>query len=117
MDWLKRLLRGHGDGHRATCVDDGHHGHHGRDRRGEHGGHRAAGEHHGWGRGVLHRADTRTPPRDVICATCGATIAAGARYCIRCGSVQHGRTCVRCEATLPADARFCPACGTRADAG
>ncbi|WP_373861384.1 zinc ribbon domain-containing protein [Burkholderia multivorans] len=51
-----------------------------------------------------------------MCATCGATNAAGARYCIRCGSVQRGRACVRCEATLPADARFCPACGTRADA-
>ncbi|WP_394853643.1 zinc-ribbon domain-containing protein [Burkholderia multivorans] len=51
-----------------------------------------------------------------MCATCGAPNAAGARYCIRCGSVQRG-PCVRCQATLPADARFCPACGTRADAG
>ncbi|HEF4737189.1 zinc ribbon domain-containing protein [Burkholderia multivorans] len=114
MDWLKRLLRGHGDGHRATHADGGHHG---RDRRGGHGGHRAADEHHGWGRGAAHRADTHAPPRDVSCATCGAPNAAGARDCIRCGSVQRGRACVRCEATLPADAHFCPACGTRADAG
>ncbi|HEF5155215.1 TPA: zinc ribbon domain-containing protein [Burkholderia multivorans] len=114
MDWLKRLLRGHGDGHRATHADGGHHG---RNGRGEHGGHRAADEHHGWGRGAAHRADAHAPPRgDVICATCGAPNAAGARYCIRCGSVQRGRACVRCQATLPAGARFCPACGTRADA-
>ncbi|WP_374991938.1 zinc ribbon domain-containing protein [Burkholderia multivorans] len=52
-----------------------------------------------------------------MCATCGAPNAAGARDCIRCGSVQRGRACVRCEAALPADARFCPACGSRADAG
>ncbi|KVQ82549.1 zinc ribbon domain-containing protein [Burkholderia multivorans] len=114
MDWLKRLLRGHGDGHRATHADGGHHG---RDRGAAHGGHRAADERHGWGRGAAHRADTHAPPRDVSCAMCGAPNAAGARDCIRCGSVQRGRACVRCEATLPADARFCPACGTRADAG
>src|SRR5947208_14314364 len=48
------------------------------------------------------------------CGACGATAAAGANFCLRCGTAlaQAGS---RCGAPLPERASFCPSCGLKLD--
>jgi RNA polymerase subunit RPABC4/transcription elongation factor Spt4 len=72
---------------------------------------------------------TPTPPAvpaASACANCGASLEAGAKFCVRCGSaVTIAATpqaaapaaptpvaCRNCGAALAADARFCISCGT-----
>ncbi len=45
------------------------------------------------------------------CATCGAAVAAGDRFCAQCGAPQLGK-CPNCGVENPPGNRFCPACGT-----
>ncbi len=51
----------------------------------------------------------------VACASCGAALPAGARFCAGCGSpVPQARRCASCSAELAPGARFCSGCGTPA---
>jgi len=45
------------------------------------------------------------------CSSCGTQNAAGARFCLSCGSTLVP-ACPVCGAERPLEARFCPACGT-----
>ena len=47
----------------------------------------------------------------MTCASCGAELAAGARFCPNCGAPVTATTCATCGADVAADARFCAACG------
>ena len=49
----------------------------------------------------------------VPCASCGARMAPGAKFCPECGkpAVQPGSKCASCGASVPAGAKFCPECG------
>jgi ribosomal protein L40E len=47
------------------------------------------------------------------CEKCGATVAAEAVFCSRCGTkLQHPSTCATCGAALPAAATYCKKCGS-----
>jgi class 3 adenylate cyclase/tetratricopeptide (TPR) repeat protein len=49
----------------------------------------------------------------MTCASCGAELAAGARFCQVCGAPAAGTSCATCGADVAAGAQFCAACGTR----
>lgn len=51
-----------------------------------------------------------TPSR-VACPSCGASIRAGARYCVACGASVPLLECVSCGAANVAPAAFCAQCG------
>lgn len=46
------------------------------------------------------------------CPQCGASVPAGSKFCLECGSKIGGGFCSGCGAALPPDAKFCPGCGT-----
>jgi len=50
----------------------------------------------------------------ITCPSCGASNAAGARFCTSCGTglTAPAATCPSCGALNPPQARFCAACGT-----
>ncbi|KWI62373.1 hypothetical protein WT72_03785 [Burkholderia pseudomultivorans] len=112
MGFLKRILGGHGGGHRSgghgAGHDDGRHGsRHGHDGRGR--------DRQGWGwQAPAGDVEANAPLRQLACAGCGALNAADARFCAQCGAAQRGKACGRCHSALAADARFCPSCGTQA---
>ncbi len=48
------------------------------------------------------------------CSACGASIAAGARFCPECGAKQEaGAFCTACGAKIAAGTKFCPECGAK----
>ncbi len=47
----------------------------------------------------------------IACASCGAELTAGARFCSACGAPQQ-RLCPACGSEQPSSAVFCSACGT-----
>ena len=49
------------------------------------------------------------------CASCGAELPAGAKFCVECGAPQQ-QGCASCGAALPPRAKFCMECGTAAGA-
>jgi class 3 adenylate cyclase/tetratricopeptide (TPR) repeat protein len=46
----------------------------------------------------------------MTCRSCGAELAAGARFCASCGAPVATR-CTACGSQIPEAARYCPACG------
>jgi hypothetical protein len=51
------------------------------------------------------------------CGSCGAGLAAGAKFCASCGTpVPQASACASCSAPLTPGARFCASCGTAAAA-
>ena len=49
-----------------------------------------------------------------VCSACGATIAAGAKFCPECGAKQNaGAFCTSCGKAIPAGTKFCPECGAK----
>lgn len=53
-------------------------------------------------------------PGPAVCAACGSSLPAGARFCPGCGAPAGvGRTCPGCGAEVGEGARFCPGCGTK----
>ena len=50
----------------------------------------------------------------VVCAACGANIAAGSKFCPECGAKQNtGSFCTSCGTAIPAGTKFCPECGAK----
>jgi hypothetical protein len=49
---------------------------------------------------------------DSRCIVCAATLDAGARKCVRCGSFQDGVNCISCGLAIPANAAVCTSCKT-----
>ena len=48
------------------------------------------------------------------CASCGAQIAAGAKFCPECGAKQAASAfCTSCGKEIPAGTKFCPECGAK----
>ena len=48
------------------------------------------------------------------CASCGAQIAAGAKFCPECGAKQAASAfCTACGKPIPAETKFCPECGAK----
>ena len=48
------------------------------------------------------------------CASCGAQIAAGAKFCPECGAKQTASAfCTSCGKEIPAGTKFCPECGAK----
>ena len=45
-----------------------------------------------------------------VCATCGASLNADAKFCNNCGK-PTGNTCIKCGAIIPSGAKFCNNCG------
>lgn len=47
------------------------------------------------------------------CASCGAAMAPGAKFCPECGkpTAPEGTPCATCGALIPSGAKFCPECG------
>jgi ribosomal protein L40E len=57
-------------------------------------------------------APKEAPSAGSVCATCGAPIAANAKFCTKCGSKQpEKRVCPQCGAEVPAGSAFCMGCG------
>ena len=49
-----------------------------------------------------------------VCSACGASIAAGSKFCPECGAKQTaGSFCGNCGTAVPAGTKFCPECGTK----
>ena len=49
------------------------------------------------------------------CASCGAAMAAGVKFCPNCGTpAAQARTCAGCGTEMAAGVKFCPNCGTPA---
>jgi len=49
-----------------------------------------------------------------VCAACGASIAAGSKFCPECGAKQaSGNFCTSCGTAIPAGTKFCPECGAK----
>lgn len=50
----------------------------------------------------------------IICASCNASIPAGSKFCLQCGTKVEDKPgfCMSCGASLPLEAKFCPSCGT-----
>lgn len=65
------------------------------------------------GMGGQPQAAGAGPAAGVPCASCGARMAAGAKFCPECGkpAAQPGTKCASCGAAVPAGAKFCPECG------
>lgn len=58
-----------------------------------------------------------TPQQSGIhCNACGASQAAGSRYCGQCGTSLVLATCPQCKAALAPGASFCGQCGVRVQA-
>jgi predicted amidophosphoribosyltransferase len=55
-------------------------------------------------------AAPEAPPATTACS-CGAALAAGARFCAQCGQPQKPAGCPGCGAATAAGARFCAQCG------
>ena len=52
----------------------------------------------------------------VQCKSCGATLAAGSRFCNICGTPVEGKrsvNCPACGALLPENSKFCSSCGSK----
>ena len=50
----------------------------------------------------------------IVCAACGAQIAAGSKFCPECGAKQNkGSFCTNCGKEIPAGTKFCPECGAK----
>jgi TatA/E family protein of Tat protein translocase len=67
----------------------------------------------------LAQPDEQMAPASTVttaCPNCAAPVAAGARFCVRCGTdtarVSTMAACPACQATIPPNARFCSQCGT-----
>ena len=53
-------------------------------------------------------------PAGAICSACGASIAAGSKFCPECGAKQNsGSFCTACGKEIPAGTKFCPECGAK----
>jgi membrane protease subunit (stomatin/prohibitin family) len=53
-------------------------------------------------------------PAGAICSACGASIAAGSKFCPECGAKQNtGSFCSACGKEIPAGTKFCPECGAK----
>lgn len=55
-------------------------------------------------------------PAASFCASCGNALAAGSRFCSRCGkpvAVPKAKVCPACQAPAQENALFCAKCGTR----
>jgi|GEM_PF-5628470 len=54
-----------------------------------------------------------------MCASCGQSLKADAKFCNACGAPQQAaeRKCVRCGNSLPVNAKFCNACGAPQQGG
>lgn len=50
-----------------------------------------------------------------VCTTCGAKMAAGAKFCPECGAKQEAKFCPECGTKLNDGAKFCPECGKKLD--
>lgn len=51
-----------------------------------------------------------------VCATCGKTVQAGAKFCPECGAkMDVKKFCTNCGNQLPAGAKFCSNCGTKVE--
>jgi hypothetical protein len=67
-----------------------------------------------YGVGAGAGAPTPTATPGVGCASCGQTVAAGAKFCGNCGTpVPQATTCPNCSTTVAAGVRFCGNCGTK----
>ena len=54
------------------------------------------------------------PTAAAVCIACGATIAAGSKFCPECGAKQNvGTFCTNCGKAIPAGTKFCPECGAK----
>lgn len=98
MGFLEHLFRSFG----------GHHG-----RRRHHGHHDDYYDHHYDPHYDPHYRSPNYPPvpAAVVCAKCGVTNAANARFCQGCGAAVAGAQCRKCSAALATGAQFCPQCG------
>ncbi len=47
------------------------------------------------------------------CGKCGAPLLAGAKHCIRCGTILNSSNCASCGTANPMEARFCKNCGNK----
>ena len=54
-----------------------------------------------------------TPQASVPCPKCGHGNAAGAKFCIECGTKIGPATCANCQAELSPGAKFCNECGQK----
>ncbi len=70
------------------------------------------------GAGLDHSAEHRTirlsATPETVCASCGAGLPTGARFCMQCGT-PAASTCPACGQPIVPGARFCMQCGTRVD--
>lgn len=50
-----------------------------------------------------------------VCPNCGASVPAGAKFCLSCGEkmVSNASFCPNCGRPLPAGAKFCSECGSK----
>ena len=88
---------------------------------GNHGGNGHGGGHgNGHGGHSDHSAQNGNygngPPQGiqsngVACANCRVLNAAGARFCVQCGSSMAPAQCKQCNATLQPGSKFCNSCG------
>lgn len=66
----------------------------------------------GWLGGWLRkRRRAKRPGRTMPCASCGASLNAGVKFCSACGSAVP-EACLNCGAALEHGTKFCPACAT-----
>lgn len=49
----------------------------------------------------------------LTCPDCGATVPAGAKFCMECGHRFAPATCPKCGAALTPGAKFCMECGEK----
>jgi len=61
------------------------------------------------------------PPKNNVCAQCGAALAADQLFCSTCGARKQelppNNTCKNCGAQVPQGVAFCSSCGQRVDSG
>ena len=50
-----------------------------------------------------------------VCAKCGATLSAGAKFCSECGASQEKQKCAKCQTELTPGTKFCNECGTKVE--
>jgi membrane protease subunit (stomatin/prohibitin family) len=66
----------------------------------------------GVGRAAPAAAPPGFPATGVVCTQCGASNAAGVKFCTGCGAALAAALhCGSCGAQAPAGAKFCPNCG------